>query len=85
VRELAAAESAAARAFDDPDDVTAAAEGATGGLSRLMSQVAAGSVILGEDGLQPDMEFDRLAAAGEPPTPEEAPIRRSVVVAAVLR
>eukprot|EP00775_Hariotina_reticulata_P003602 gene3602-3867_t len=59
VRELAAAESSATHAIDDSDAAVL-----EGGLSGLMSQAAAGSVVLGEGGLQPDMEFDRLAAAG---------------------
>jgi hypothetical protein len=41
------------------------AEGQEGGLSDLMQRAAEGSTVLGAGGLQPDVDFDRLAAAGE--------------------
>ena len=56
VRELAAAEGGG---------MSAGAPGAAGDLSALLAAAASASVVLGDGGLQADMDYDRLAAAGE--------------------
>lgn len=40
------------------------AEAVDGGLADLLSRAAEASIVLGDGGLQADVEFDRLAAAG---------------------